>query len=222
MPIKKSLLFTKKSIRYVFFIILLTFIFTSCISNGKFYTFGEYQKYKNNIGVEYYNIASEYEKQKDYKNAVSFYQKCLDYDILTENELRYKIALNSAKAKDWDVAIENYEFLLQQDKNNKIINKSLAYVYASNNNLEKAIKIYEEILSTDNLDEDCISNYIYVLIANKNSEKAISVFEDFKKSFPESTEIETLQKLVYPDEDKNEKQVEALDSTKINEESKQD
>jgi len=167
------------------------------------YIIGEKNTYKYNIGVEYYTIAEEYEKLKNYDKAITYYKKCLEFDVKTKNELIYKIAQNSALNKSWDDAIKYYKILLEQDPDNRIIKKSIAYIYASNDNLLMSIKMYAELYKNDIYDQECVENYIYVLIANKDMNTANIILEEYKINFPDSTKIETLAELINNTNEKN-------------------
>lgn len=179
-------------------IFILFVSFSSCVSKQNFFIPGEYETYIQNIGIEYYTIAEEYSKLKNYKEAVIFYQKCLNYNVKTENELRYKIALNSAKDKDWENAIINYEFLQNQDTQNKTIKESLAYIYAKDGNKEKASELYKQLYEDNPFDSENAENYIYILIATNDIENAHILFDKYKIDFPDSENIEKINELLNP------------------------
>ena len=186
-----------------FFLFLLLLSFIGCNSNKKIYVLGEKNIYKYNIGVEYYTIAEEYEKLKNYDKAILYYKKCLEFDITAENQIVYKIAYNSALNENWADAIKYYAILLQQDPENQLLKKSIAYVYAKNDNLEKAIEIYAELYSNNSLNQENIENYLYVLIANKDTDTANKIFEEYKTNFPDSENLEKFTELLNTNEEKS-------------------
>ena len=87
--------------------------------------------------------------------------------------------------------------LLKADNNNQTFKMSLAYCYGKNGKIKKAVSLYSDLISENPDSSDILVNYIYLLIAQKNHEEAQSQLLILKQKFPDTKEIEELQKQIF-------------------------
>ncbi len=100
--------------RFRFIVFLCALMLTSCAATMRNLRSAQLLE---NLGNEYYLLASLYEESGKYDKALELYKKARNAGCSkTERELAFKIARNAALAKDWDAALKEYENLLTDYK----------------------------------------------------------------------------------------------------------
>ena len=107
--------------------------------------------------VSNYKIANIYASIDDYKNAIVFYKKSLEY----KESLKVQLSLAKAyhKVKKYKDAITIYEEFLETNSDNLLITYQLGKLYFSVNNLERATEIFKKLSQNDPINP----NYHYQL-----------------------------------------------------------
>ncbi len=159
-----------------------------------------------NLGNEYYLLASLYEESAKYDKALDLYQKARTAgSSKTDRELTFKIARSAALAKDWDAALKEYESLLKTDSGNLLVQKSVAWIYGQKGDFNKAEQAYAALYKAHPYDKDICTNYILVLNALKKDEKAREVFSAYTDVYPDAANKAELEKLFDTGEKNTEK-----------------
>jgi tetratricopeptide (TPR) repeat protein len=158
---------------------------------------GEDSKILQNLASEYFAIAGAYANLGQYENALTYYKLAMrDKNFYTASY--YESARMNALLSRWDDAKKMYETLLLQDRNNKDLRASLAYVTAMSGDLVHAESLYAELLVSNGYDEALHENYIRILAAQKKGTEAIHAFETYTELFPLGTAKEKLTELIAP------------------------
>ncbi len=134
-----------------------------------------------NISVDYYNIGNEYFTLKDYRKAVEFYEKSIEYDPnSTKSVLNLIISyqMNNNHAKAETVILKYYK------PENNDYNKKLLILLANNyfylQNYDKAIKTYK--IYTENYPNEPQGYFNIGLTYLKKSDKKSAV-EHFRSAY---------------------------------------
>ncbi len=174
------------------FIIFSSFFFFSCASVHVPIP-GETEVKKNNIYVEYMNIADAYNDLGKYDKAITYYSYAMKNKSLYWTAF-YKLGRSYALNKNWQEAEKVYLKLLKRDSENVSLKMSLAYIYAMNGNLKGSEQLYEELNKNNPDNSDILVNYINVLFAEENYEKAKEKTNELKEKFKDNKNIETFEK----------------------------
>ena len=149
----------------------------------------------NNIFIEYYNIAEEYFKIKNYAKAAEYYIKASsNKDIY--NASYFKAARSYALAKDWQKAAPVYEEIIRRDKDNVSAKESLAYIYAMSNEFERSERLYLELISTNPNSAEVLVNYTIVLVTLEKYKEAAEQLAVIKEKFPDEEKIKSLEEKI--------------------------
>jgi len=176
------------------FILVSVFALVSCATGGA-NSLVRSSGMLEDLGREYYLLADSYAELKKYDKALELYQKALRTGIKSERELSFKIARCAALAKDWTTALKEYGTLLEKDKDNLLLKKSIAWIYGQKGDLEKAEAEYEALYTAYSYDKDVCTNYILVLHTLKKDEQARAVFSSYTELYPDAPNIAELEKL---------------------------
>ena len=176
------------------FILVSVFAIVSCVSGGA-NSLVRSSGMLEDLGREYYLLADSYAELKKYDKALELYQKASRTGVKSERELSFKIARTAALAKDWNTALKEYGFLLEKDKDNLLLKKSIAWIYGQKGDLEKAETEYEALYTVHSYDKDVCTNYILVLHTLKKDEQARAVFSSYAELYPDAPNIAELEKL---------------------------
>ncbi len=173
-------------------IFLLPVIFVSCAS-FRVPVPGETAVRKNNIFVEYMNIADSYNDLGKYDKAITYYKMAKSNRKLkwTAN---YKLARAYAMNKNWEEAQKLYLELYRRDPENISIQMSIAYIYAMNGKLPSAETIYSSLVKNNPENADVLVNYINVLFAMERYEEAEANLSVLKEKFQDNTNISSFEK----------------------------
>ena len=174
-----------------FFVLASVFLFFSCSLNQVFVP-GEKQAKIKNIYAEYFNLAQEYEKLKNYGKAIDFYKMAMD-DKSLHDASYYKLGRCYAFNKQYDKASEVFTDLLKKDKSNVSLNSSLAYVTAMSGDTKRACLLYKNLVQENPDNSDLLVNYISVLITCKDYETAKLNLDFLEKKFPDVKQIASLK-----------------------------
>lgn len=171
---------------------LLPVIFVSCAS-FRVPVPGETAVRKNNIFVEYMNIADSYNDLGKYDKAITYYKMAKSNRKLkwTAN---YKLARAYAMNKNWEEAQKLYLELYRRDPENISIQMSIAYIYAMNGKLPSAETIYSSLVKNNPENADVLVNYINVLFAMERYEEAEANLSVLKEKFQDNTNISSFEK----------------------------
>ncbi|WP_027632103.1 tetratricopeptide repeat protein [Clostridium hydrogeniformans] len=103
--------------------------------------------------MNYFHKANEHYNGKDYKRAISFYQKAIDNK---ENEAcsYYNLAVCFIKLKEYEKAIDYIQSALKIKRESKYF-FNLAYCYAMLNNCKKALIYFNTAWALNHDDSDC-------------------------------------------------------------------
>lgn len=156
-------------------ILCVFFVGISCTSNRL--------AVSSEIANEYYNLAEEYSKLKQYPKAIEFYKKIENIEEYSIN-VKYKLARAYTLNSEWANAEEMYASLLKLDSENIALKNSLAYIYAKKLDFDAAAKMYDDIISKNPYDATTLKNYILVTIASDNKEKTEELKKIFYEKFP--------------------------------------
>ena len=136
--VKKSNLFT------IFAVFSFSFcLFFSCQSGYSFRVPGESEIITKNIASEYFSIAEEYFKLKNYQKAIQYYKMAMKDRSLNVSAY-YKLARSYALSKDYETAEECFVNLLEKDPQNRDLQVSLAYVKAMKGNTAESLVLYRD------------------------------------------------------------------------------
>lgn len=173
-------------------IFLLPVIFVSC-SSFRVPVPGETAVRKNNIFVEYMNIADSYNDLGKYDKAITYYKMAKSNRKLkwTAN---YKLARAYAMNKNWEEAQKLYLELYRRDPENISIQMSIAYIYAMNGKLPSAETIYSSLVKNNPENADVLVNYINVLFAMERYEEAEANLSVLKEKFQDNPNISSFEK----------------------------
>ena len=176
-----------------FFAALAIFVFSlaSCKST-RFIIPGEKKVAVDNIFIEYYNIAEEYFKLKNYTKAADYYVKASSNKDI-HNAAYFKAARCYALAKDWSKAAQVFEEIIKRDKDNISAKESLAYIYAMSNDFERSERLYTELISTNPNSAEVYVNYTIVLVTLEKYQAAADQLALIKEKFPDEEKIKTLE-----------------------------
>ena len=97
------------------------------------------------------SLGSAYMKSKDYKNAITFYEKMLQIDT-SNNAIRYKIADIYRQAKNYDIALNKFSELAKRDSTYIKSYIRIGQIYYENKNDFQIAKKYL-LLAVDKNDE---------------------------------------------------------------------
>lgn len=93
--------------------------------------------------------AQEFEKGKDYSQAIAYYEKYLEFDS-TDIATRFKIGENSLSIKNWDQAIDSFSFILEKNNSTldpSLINYQLGVAYQGKNLKSQACEAFKRAMS---------------------------------------------------------------------------
>lgn len=93
--------------------------------------------------------AQEFEKGKDYSQAIAYYEKYLEFDS-TDVAARFKIGENSMSMKNWDRAIDSFTSILENGNSSLdvvMINYQLGVAYQSKNLKSQACEAFKKAMS---------------------------------------------------------------------------
>ena len=144
------------------------------------------------------SLAEAYSSSKDYKKALTFYEKMSTVDT-ADNFIRYQIAYLNEMMKDYKKAIKNYNALIKRDSNYISAYVRLGNIYYKEyKNFAKAKKYLEEALFRNEMLYDYGSGnadlyYILGMIAVKEDRKteALMILMDMKKLYLYNKEDKT-------------------------------
>lgn len=144
------------------------------------------------------SLAEAYSSSKDYKKALTFYEKMSTVDT-ADNFIRYQIAYLNEMMKDYKKAIKNYNALIKRDSNYIGAYVRLGNIYYKEyKNFAKAKKYLEEALFRNEMLYDYGSGnadlyYILGMIAVKEDRKteALMILMDMKKLYLYNKEDKT-------------------------------
>lgn len=168
----------------------------SCVSSGKLVPPGEDIVIMQNESIEAFSLAQKYESKKDYRNAILYYEKSMQYDKLYESAY-YKIGRCYALMGEWKAAEDIFSEILIKDKDNASIKDSLGYVYANSGKTNLAEELYYCLQEENPFNSDYAYKYIKLLIVNNKTSEAEKKYTEFKEKFPRnSEEIKNLKSLL--------------------------
>ncbi|MCR5612473.1 tetratricopeptide repeat protein [Treponema sp.] len=173
------------------FAVLFCFIFFSCTTNTVFVP-GEKQVKTKNLYAEYYNLAEEYVKLKNYSKAIEFYKTAMN-DKSLHDAAYYKVGRCYALDKQYSKAREVFENILKKDPENLALRSSVAYLYAMSGDTKKACLLYKNLVLEKPDDKDLLVNYTSVLMAAKDFEAAKLNLDFLEKKFPDAGELKSLK-----------------------------
>lgn len=181
----------KKSI----LIILICIFFLSGCSSKPVMLPGEKKVTIQNIYSEYYSIAEEYYKLKNYSKAIEYYSLAKEHKAF-KNLALYKLASCYMYTSKWAECIDIYKKLLNADKSNYSLKENLAYVYAMKGEKEKALSLYKELHNLYPENENYVENLIILYLAGeKNKEADTEIVSELIKTLETiSPENKNLQK----------------------------
>lgn len=178
------------------FILVSVFALVSCASGGS-NSLVRSSGMLEDLGREYYLLADSYAELKKYDKALELYQKASRTGVKSERELSFKIARTAALAKDWNTALKEYGSLLEKDKDNLLLKKSIAWIYGQKGDLEKAETEYEALYTAHSYDKDVCTNYILVLHALKKKRTGTRRFFILYRTVPRCPQYRRTGKTVY-------------------------
>ena len=168
----------------------------SCTSSGRFAPPSEDKIIMQNEALQAFNAASKCEEKKDYRAAISYYEKSMEYDVLYESAY-YKTGRCYALLKEWKKAEEIFLDILRSDSENTSIKDSLGYVYFNSGRTEQAEELYGTLTRENPFNAELSYKYIKTLIQNGKKDEACHEFEKFKVEFPRNkVEIKKLTELL--------------------------
>ena len=98
--------------------------------------------------IEYYNQAIEESKKESFKNAISFYEKCVSTDSTFVNAWD-NLGICYRRMKEYDKSIYAYEKSLKINPNGLMPLHNLGIVYRLKHDYTNAIKAYERLSLVD-------------------------------------------------------------------------
>lgn len=177
--------------RILFFIFASTLLFFSCASVHVPIP-GETEVKKNNIYVEYMNIADAYNELGKYDKSIVYYNYAMKNKSLRWSAY-YKLGRSYAMNKDWLSAQKVYEHLLKRDSENTSLKMSLAYIYAMSGNLDDSEELYRTLYSENPDNSDILVNYINVLFAQNKYDQVRLKLAELKEKFKDNASISSFE-----------------------------
>lgn len=156
-----------KKILFSAVLVLFLSVFSACTAKPVLLP-GEKTALIQNVYSEYFNIAEEYYKLKNYSKAQEFYQIAQNSKSL-KNLASYRLADCYVQSSKWADAISLYKVLLNEDLSNSSLKESLAYCYAMQNEYEVSVSLYRELLNENPNSESYIENTLIILLADENN-----------------------------------------------------
>lgn len=178
------------------------FVFLCGCATTRIYVPGEKKVVIENIYGEYYSIADEYFKLKNYSKAAEFYTKAASSDAL-HNAAIFNAARSFALAKNWDEAKKIYLEIEAADGENFEVKQSLAYIYAMSGEFEKSEEIYKGLIETNPDLSEALVNYTIVLLSQEKYEVAKANLDLLKEKFPDEEKIKSIQEKIAAWEESN-------------------
>lgn len=178
------------------------FVFLCGCATTRIYVPGEKKVVIENIYGEYYSIADEYFKLKNYSKAAEFYTKAASSDAL-HNAAIFNAARSFALAKNWDEAKKIYLEIEAADGENFEVKQSLAYIYAMSGEFEKSEEIYKGLIETNPDLSEALVNYTIVLLSQEKYEDAKANLDLLKEKFPDEEKIKSIQEKITAWEESN-------------------
>lgn len=161
----------------------------------RIYVPGERKVVIENIYGEYYAIADEYFKMKNYSKAAEFYTKAASSESL-HNAAYFNAARSFALAKNWDEAKRIYLEIEAADGKNFEVKQSLAYVYAMSGDFEKSEEMYKVLIETNPDLSEALVNYTIILLSQEKYEDAKTNLDLLKEKFPDEEKIKSIQEKI--------------------------
>ncbi|MDR1785020.1 MAG: tetratricopeptide repeat protein [Spirochaetaceae bacterium] len=168
---------------------------------------GENGKILQNLGGEYFAIATAYADLGKYDQALTYFTYAMrDKNYYTAGF--YESARMNVFLSRWDQARSMYETLLAKDPHNKDLRSSLAYIEGMSGNLPGAESLYGALLGDFPWEESFHENYIRVLAAQEKKEEALAAFAAYTEQFPAGASLKALTELTGPFKEKTEESAE--------------
>ena len=190
---KKSL--KKNAFRASKFFAGIFFVFLCGFATTRIYVPGEKKVVIENIYGEYYSIADEYFKLKNYSKAAEFYMKAASSESL-HNAAYFNAARSFALAKNWDEAKKIYLEIEAADGDNLEVKQSLAYIYAMSGEFEKSEMIYEYLIEVNPDLSEILVNYTVLLLTQEKYDQAESSLAQIKEKFPDEEKTKSIQEKI--------------------------
>ncbi len=187
--------FKKNRRRFIQFFAGIFFVCLFGCKTTRIYVPGEKKAVIENIYGEYYSIADEYFKMKNYSKAAEFYTKAASSESL-HNAAFFNAARSFALAKNWDEAKKIYLEIEAADGENIEVKQSLAYIYAMSGEFEKSGKIYKDLIETNPDLSEALVNYTIILLSQEKYEDAKTNLDSLKEKFPDEEKIKTIQEKI--------------------------
>lgn len=185
----------KNSRRFSKFLAGIFFVCLCGCETTRIYVPGEKKVVIENIYGEYYSIADEYFKMKNYSKAAEFYTKAASSEPL-HNAAFFNAARSFALAQKWDEAKKIYLEIEAADGKNFEVKQSLAYVYAMSGDFEKSEEMYKVLIETNPDLSEALVNYTIILLSQEKYEDAKTNLDLLKEKFPDEEKIKSIQEKI--------------------------
>lgn len=133
--------------------------------------------------------AANYLTAKNYKRALELSNKAFEHDS-THIDVCMLLASIHEKMNNTDLAFKLYEYTLNLDKNNPLVNNNYAYLLAEKDlELDKALNMSKLALSIEPENPSYLDTYAWVLYKMANYEEALIFIKKALNYFEGSTEV---------------------------------
>jgi tetratricopeptide (TPR) repeat protein len=132
-----------------------------------------------------FQIASIYDANKNWRNAIVYYNKCVD---LGDNgaDLCFSLAVCYGKIKDYDNEIAAYKKCLESDPEYQFAMNNLGYAYHKTKDYENALSCYQKLIKSGRDGAYPYNNTFKTLKSLKRFDEAIAFFEENKEKLSKS------------------------------------
>ncbi len=133
--------------------------------------------------------AGNYFNSKNYKRALELSNKAFEHDS-THIDVCMLLASIHEKMNNTDLAFKLYQYTLNLDKNNPLVNNNYAYLLAEKDlELDKALNMSKLALSIEPENPSYLDTYAWVLYKMANYEEALIFIKKALNYFEGSTEV---------------------------------
>jgi tetratricopeptide (TPR) repeat protein len=161
-----------------------------------------YAEAYNLRGVCYLNLKQYSEALEDFNKALEIYLNKYKLLKLSSKGNSEEVQLNQSisnsyfnralvyqEIEEMQKALNDYNFVIDNDKCNKIANLNRGYIYNELGKTDSAIKCFKSVISIDSTNKDANYNLARIYYSNKNFQKAKPLYEKLLELGLSSEEI---------------------------------
>ena len=133
-----------------------------------------------NFVVALSDIAEIFQDDKNWKNAISYYNRCIGCGV-SSTDIYFDLAWCYGKIKDYNNEIDTYKKCLDIDPDFPCAMNNLGYAYEKSKDYEQALSCYQQAIKTDDNDVFPYRNIFRLLKKLKRYDEAVDFGNTNKK-----------------------------------------